>query len=386
MDGGAGPGWHAVLAALLVGAGACGGDLADPACGGGDGLSPFAPADGPFCERLSTYGMLSLDGDGRAVPADGVLPFRPATELFSDYAVKTRTLHVPPGAWVELDAHGELRFPVGTVLTKTFSFPRDLREPHRDLRVIETRVLIRQAHGWEAAPYLWNDAQTEAFHRPVGDAVPVSFVHHDGEPRSTIYPVPNRSQCIECHGQGSDAEARRSLHPIGARTRHVNVDLDYGAHRPGEPVQNQLERWAQEGWLAGLPVGEAAPSPLPAWDDPGDGTLHGRARAYLDVNCGHCHNPRGSAGTSTALRLHWDEQDPSAYGVCFANAIRPGDPDRSRVVSRMSATEGTRVMPRIGRTLVHGEGVGLIREWVEWLGTPEAAEALGLDPALHRCP
>ena len=48
---------------------------------------------------------------------------------------------------------------------------------------------------------------------------------------------------------------------------------------------------------------------------PRRGTVEERARAYLDVNCGHCHNPSGLARTS-GLYLNIEEMNPARYGVC----------------------------------------------------------------------
>ena len=37
-------------------------------------------------------------------------------------------------------------------------------------------------------------------------------------------------------------------------------------------------------------------------------------RAYLDVNCGHCHRPEASASNS-GLDLRWEQEDRSLLGV-----------------------------------------------------------------------
>lgn len=381
MDGGLAR-WAAAFALCLwMGCGDGGVGRGVP-CAGSPG-TPFVPQEGA-CQSLSGYGLLSLDDDGAVVPEPGVRVFRPASELFSDYAHKTRTVYVPPGTVVRY-ADGELEFPVGTVLTKTFAFPRDLRTPDRDRRVIETRVLIRRAEGWEAFPYLWREDQSDAVYHPVGAEVPVAWIHGDGEPRETTFSVPGRSQCTECHGRRVDAAERRALSLLGARPRHLQGPLPGHTDADGAPVANQLAWWARDGLLVGLPQDPSEVPRAPAWDEPADGPLHARARAYLDVNCGHCHNPGGSAGTSTRLRLHWEVEDPGTFGVCLGNIIVPGDPDGSRMVGRISATGGTRMMPRIGRSVVHEEGVALIREWIAWLGTEEAADALDLDAFPHGC-
>jgi uncharacterized repeat protein (TIGR03806 family) len=383
---GEGRSWRwGVCALVAVALAGCGDGARDAGCGGGDGEGPFVPREGDVCERLSTYGMLSLDGEGRVVPRPGVLPFAPITELFSNYAIKTRTVYVPPGASIQYGEGGALDFPTGTVLTKTFAFADDLRTPDAALRVIETRVLLRREDGWAAFPYVWDEDHHEAILRPEGGWFDVEWTHLDGSRRSARYEVPNRSQCAQCHGQWSDASGSRELLTLGATALHLDAELDYGRYLPGEPPRNQLERWHQAGFLTGAAPEPPALPALPPADDPAAASLHLRARAYLHVNCAHCHNRRGSAATSSLLRLHWEEQDPWAYGVCLGTEVVPGNPERSAVVRRMSTNDPNRAMPRIGRTVVHDEGVALVSEWIDWLATPEAIDHLALDDPRFNC-
>ena len=44
--------------------------------------------------------------------------------------------------------------------------------------------------------------------------------------------------------------------------------------------------------------------------------------------------------------------------------IAPGAPDRSILVYRMEALEPDIMMPELGRTIPHPEGIALIREWI----------------------
>src|SRR3546814_2580094 len=44
-------------------------------------------------------------------------------------------------------------------------------------------------------------------------------------------------------------------------------------------------------------------------------SLAGRARAYLDINCGHCHNEKGPADTS-CLWLDVGDHPPRHLGLC----------------------------------------------------------------------
>ncbi|MBT8472435.1 MAG: hypothetical protein KJN99_07510 [Marinicaulis sp.] len=75
-------------------------------------------------ESLSDWGMV-FEGDGHLFVNEGVLPYDLATPLFSDYALKLRTLWTPDGKTVSYDPDGPFDFPVGTVVTKTFYYPRE---------------------------------------------------------------------------------------------------------------------------------------------------------------------------------------------------------------------------------------------------------------------
>src|SRR3546814_9677172 len=99
---------------------------------------------------------------------------------------------------------------------------------------------------------------------------------------------------------------------------------------------------------------------MPRWDDPATGTLEQRARAYLDVNCAHCHNPQGSASNS-GLFLRWTDPEGVSLGIGrrptaagrgsggMEFAIKPGDPDHSFLIYRLESIEAGIAMPDLGR-------------------------------------
>ena len=322
----------------------------------------FDPSE-PFCELLSIY-RLFRDGP-RQEPNDGVLPFDLNTPLFSDYAAKHRFVWMPPGTSATYHARETFGFPVGTVLVKTFAFPIDAREPSLGERLIETRLLVRRAGGWEAITYLWNAEQTEATRRVIGARVPVAVPQADGTTFEVTFHVPNTNQCKECHAEHNDV-----IGALGPKARNLNKDYPYA-----DGSANQLDRWVAVGYLTGAPDPAAAPQ-SPPFDDPEAGTLEARARAYLDVNCGHCHNPTGLARTS-GLYLDSHEQTPARLGVCKSPVaagqgsggrkvgILPGDPDGSILVYRMESVAPGIAMPELGRQTVHAEAVDVIREWIE---------------------
>ena len=78
------------------------------------------------------------------VPAEGVIPYDLNSALFSDYAEKFRFVKLPPGTHATYRDADAFEFPVGTVIAKTFAYPRDARDPSKGRRLIETRLLTAE--------------------------------------------------------------------------------------------------------------------------------------------------------------------------------------------------------------------------------------------------
>jgi uncharacterized repeat protein (TIGR03806 family) len=340
------------------------GGVAETACTvpPGDGVN-FDP-DQKFCDLLSSYRFFLGDGSTQE-PNEGVLPYDLNTALFSDYAVKYRFVWLPPGTTATYSGRDSFTFPVGTVIIKTFAYPFDFRDPELGERLIETRLLVRRATGWDPITYTWNLEQTVARRDATGDRVPVTWIQADGAERSITYRVPNANQCKECHEEHNEV-----VGPLGPKARNLNRDYAYP-----DGTANQLTRWTEVGYLTGAPAPEAAPRSA-VFDDPSDGTVEMRARAYLDVNCGHCHNPTGFARTS-GLYLNIEEMTPSRYGVCKPPvaagqgtggrkvSIFPGAPEESIMTYRMESTAPGVAMPELGRQTTHHEALDVINAWIE---------------------
>lgn len=332
-------------------------------------LSGAAPPEPPALDLLlaeapaPTLAAYRLFADaGARTPNVRVTPYALNTPLFSDYAEKFRFAYLPPGASVAYRAEGALDFPVGTTLIKTFAYPADFRRPSEKVRFVETRLLVRKAAGWVATTYVWNEAQTEAVLKRAGARLAIGFVDAKGETRQVDYAVPNVNQCKECHSVGG------VLTSIGPKARNLNRAFAYA----GGP-ENQLAHWSRLGLLTGAPQPAAAPRTA-VWDDPAE-PLEPRARAYLDANCAHCHNPAGMASNS-GLFLQLEETRPAALGLGkrpvaagrgsggLEVSIAPGDPDRSILLYRMKSTEPGVMMPELSRSLVHEEGIELVRDYI----------------------
>jgi uncharacterized repeat protein (TIGR03806 family) len=280
-----------------------------------------------YPERLSDWGLIRRTGD-RLVLGHDVAPYEINTPLFSDYALKLRTVFLPPGSRMNYAARGSFEFPVGSVITKTFFYPLSERPPAGaasasegvvqavsgwdgnvaalDLthhRLLETRLLIRQDDGWDALPYVWHG--DDAYLRITGALIPMTVAMADDSRAPLPYVVPARSECASCHATDHTSG---SLQLIGLKARHLNRTY------PGS-ARNQLVAWRDDGHLNGLPGPDQMPRAA-AWDDP-EAELDARARAYLDSNCGHCHNPSGAADTS-GLLLDAHTSNYRQLGFCKA--------------------------------------------------------------------
>jgi len=318
--------------------------------------------EAPPAKSISAYNLFS--DPARQIPSEGLLPYDLNTPLYSDYATKHRFVWLPPGTQAAYDPEGPFDFPVGAVLVKTFGFLKDIRDPGKGERIVETRLLIHKSTGWVGYSYIWNEDTTDARLAIAGGRADVSWTHYDGQTRRIErYIIPNVNECKQCHEIGG------KLIPIGPKARNLNKDYHYDGG-----AMNQLDKWGLAGLLTGAPSPAEAPR-VPVADDPATGSLNERARAYLDINCAHCHNPQGPAHMS-GLDLSWSQTDPGKFGVFkppiaagrgsggHRFGIDPGKPDVSILIHRIESTEPGVMMPPLPKKMVHDEGVALLREWV----------------------
>lgn len=334
----------------------------------------------PMPKRLSSLNLFAWNGDEGFAFNDRVVPYDLNTPLFSDYALKQRAIYLPEGTSITYVADDVLDFPVGTLIVKSFYFPADFRAPTENLRIIETRVLVRRSTGWEAFPYIWNDAQTDATLEVTGDVREIAFIDADGAEETANYLIPQRNQCQSCHARKNDEFSPIVLVPIGPRARNLNRDHDFG----GEfGTRNQLTHLASLGMLTGLPdiatvdaAYDFAPVEANGISAIAPGDVERAARDYLDVNCAHCHNAAAPNGITSQLFLNHDETDPYHLGICkrpgsagegtggFTFDVLPGNPDESILYFRVETESQGAMMPLIGRSITHRHGSDLVRAWI----------------------
>lgn len=321
----------------------------------------------PF-PKLSDYGFFE---DGLSILSfrKEVIPYQPSSSLFTDYASKSRFIWMPKGenaTFVAGDPEGKLTFPDKTILIKNFYYPIDFGNPDKGRRMIETRLMVKRNGEWEAFPYVWNENQSDASYKLVGATFDVEWKSPLGGKNSIKYVVPNKNQCKSCHNENE------SMVPLGVKGKFLDHEFDYGQGK-----ENQLLKWEKIRLLKEVPEGKSF-SPVINYEDDKN-PLSLRARAYLDINCAHCHRIEGPASTS-GLFLTYEEKDPSKLGIYKTPVaaglgagshtfdIVPGKADESILTYRMSSTAVGVAMPEIGRGMIHDEGVELIRAWIDAMG------------------
>lgn len=291
-------------------------------------------------------------------PQIGVIPYDVNSPLYSDYAFKARFIALPKGAAMQFQSSGPFLMPNETVLVKTFYYPADFRKSDKNWQVLETRLLVKHQGQWHAASYVWDADMTDARLALAGDTRTVNWLNEQGKKETLEYLVPDVNQCKNCHNSDD------IMQPLGLSAKQLQRG-------------NQLPVMAQHGLLKNF-IASHVETVLPDYRDPTTGTLDQRARAYLDVNCGHCHSEKGPANTS-GLNLNFEEDRMRKIGVDkppiaagrgsggHKYNIVPGKPKASILLYRMESDDPGVRMPEINRQVPHEEGIDLIRAWIKSL-------------------
>ncbi|WP_294349110.1 hypothetical protein [uncultured Sphingobacterium sp.] len=293
-----------------------------------------------FRRKLSDYNLFK----GKLAdltPNDQGISYELASALFTDHTDKKRAIFLPKGKKMTASDDGLPEFPNGTIIAKTFFYSAASVLKGTKVLLLETRLLINKDGQWNAATYQWNAAQDEAFLLMDSASVHVSFLDSKGVERQTNYIIPSREDCFACHRQGNH------VLPIGPKIRNMNRIV----HVNKEPVQ-QLVYLSDRGMLDLKSLGDY--TTLPSYDDVTRSTTM-RARAYLDLNCAHCHNPKGTA-YMTMLDLRY-ESPLNETGILLKQA---------KMIGRMS-TLGEMHMPQKGTTILHDDGISLIKTYLRSL-------------------
>ncbi|MFM8892717.1 MAG: PQQ-dependent sugar dehydrogenase, partial [Planctomycetia bacterium] len=323
-------------------------------------LVPAPPASKDvtaFPRKLSESGLFADVATHRMVA--GVVPYEPASPLWSDGTHKARFFALPP----KTDASGVVvparigvtnargwNFPDGTVLVKSFAFD-PVGDGSSTRRWIETRFMVRQQGEWTGYSYEWNDEQTDAVLVAAEGKDRAFTLGEAGSGREAdgattrMWRYPSRAECMVCH-------SRASNFVLGLCTVQLNREFDYSAVLgAGHATDNQLRTLEHLGllevgwWADGLASLKAraadarlddedrqawlerqtasvdpdadsfqkrksvllsrAPAGTNRLVNPYDPShpLEARARSYLHANCGSCHV--GAGGGNALIELEY---------------------------------------------------------------------------------
>lgn len=312
------------------------------------------------------------------IPALNVLPYKPASSLFSDYAHKKRFVWMPPGLQATFNGNENvLELPVGAALIKTFYYDNVQNvTPVGASRIVETRVMIRTATGWIFADYVWNAAQTEAYYDISGSNTPITWIDENNVQRDVIYRIPSEEQCIVCHKKRVTINnvEQTIFVPIGIKPQNLNFGYTYST-----TARNQLSKWVEQGYLLNNFSFPTVANSTINYEDTSK-PIELRARSYVDINCSHCHQdnrhcdyrPMRFAFSETANNLTnmgvcVDTQDMQDFPAALGKIVTPANINRSMMYYRINTTDEAIRMPLHGRTLIHEEGVLLMQQWINSL-------------------
>ena len=325
------------------------------AAGGTAGVDCSQPSDaGSLTTRLPC--QLSLTGLYEAdmvTLADDVHTYSPTFHLWTDSAAKKRWIQLPPDTQIDTTDMDFWVFPPGTKLWKEFS--RD------DVRV-ETRLLEKQTSGaWRAVAYQWREDQLEA------DAVPNGQQNASGTPHD----IPNADNCMTCHSQQPDKILGFSA-----------IQLSHEPTDAADTLEWTLQTLIDDELLTAPP---AAPFTVPGTDE--EVAFFG----YLHSNCGHCHNPTGTANAQTGLDMWLKAADldgpVSTFSVyqnlvdvdivktdgahpAAAKRVLPGSFADSAVYQRFMDKTAEWTMPPLGTEDVDPAGQAAMEAWIGSLPPP----------------
>ena len=313
---------------------------------------------------LRCTGLYS-DWDAKTV-ATAVRPYTPGYVLWSDGAVKTRFIYLPPGATIDSTDMDDWVFPVGTKVWKEFRL---------GTQRIETRLFAKIAApvgqaSWMWTTYRWSVDESTATKLDGGETDVVGG-------NTSTYEVPSHNQCTQCHGGRKDLILGFDAIGLGAS----------GA------AGVTLATLAGQGFLSTAP-----PAALLIPED-----SSGQARpalGWLHANCGAaCHNPSGGAlakGTGLFLKVSATQiitgngathvEDLTSYKTAvnvvpqmqnFASQgylrIKPGDASKSLipVLDGSRNVSGVPQMPPIISHMVDTTGVAAVSGWINAMPIPD---------------
>jgi len=329
---------------------------------------------GNFPKKLSDTGLFYSTSKHQL--AEGVLPYEINTEMWSDGAIAERFIALPGSSTISKFIKGDFskgetkdawRFPSNTVFARTIYVELEKGNP-KSRRKLETQILHNTGADWRAYSYHWANDQKDAVLYE-GDGKEESYLVKDpvtGKSSSWTWRYSNRTECMVCH-----------LTRTGTVHSFAPFQLDREITQ-ADKKRNQLEALRSLG-LFDYP--DPKYNRMASLDDE-SASVNDRARAYLHVNCSHCHRFGGS-GAST-IDFRWElandkilaiDAAPTqgTFGLDNPHVITPGRPQESVLLYRF-AKLGRGHMPYLGAQEVDLTATKLLERWIREMKPNETAD------------
>ncbi len=322
-----------------------------------------------FPRKLSETGLFRSVVD--EIPSPGVIQYEINAHHWADNTTSKRWIGVVGDAqlklyeksnWMTGDIDGNFEFPHDTVIAKTVYLQTDPKDPSTNRRV-ETQVLHRFHDDWMAYNYVWNDKQTDATLQE-NIAVEREFKVVDAKSsdgfRKQKWLHSSRDQCMLCHIWSSG-----TVH--GFKRKQLNRIY-------ADEKVNQLDKFVAAGLFASE-FDERPPSVSPSDES---ASFEDRTRAWLQLNCAHCHRQNGGGTGSFVLEDNISVEEMKLvdmpanqgdFGLTDTKLVVSGDPSRSVLLYRLMKSGHGR-MPQFGTNVVDDHGVKLLYDWIKSIGEP----------------
>ncbi|WCO03167.1 FG-GAP-like repeat-containing protein [Psychroserpens ponticola] len=304
-------------------------------------------------------------------PSLGLIPYDMIEPFWSDGADKKRWMAVPnDGSYNTADEQITFSndeawdFPRGSVLIKHFEVGGQR---------LETRFEVKGDDDiYYYLTYKWNIAQTDAtlLNAAVDEDVVVNGV-------TQSWHYPSRTECVSCHFPQNGSV-------LGPKTRNLNKSILY----PSTGItMNQLVNFSELGLITeAITNGNVSTYSAVAAKDDLSASIEDRARSYIDVNCGSCHNPTVDniamfdARFTTPLGNQNIIYGDVVYdeGLSDPKVIIPQDVANSMAHFRMNSTQTGIEMPPIAKDVVDTAGVQLIQDWINSLTPTTSSPPIAL--------
>lgn len=301
--------------------------------------------------------------------ADGFIPYKVNSPLWSDGAIKTRYVAIPndgtfdsPEEKITFSPNEEWEFPKGTVFLKHFDLQTDKSDPS-SIRRLETRFFIVGENSSYGLTYKWNEEGTEAFlqqSRSIGEIE----LTDNGSPAGTqLWDYPSRANCMRCHNSSAKFV-------LGPNTLQFNQTVSHpvtGVEVNQLDYYNSLNAFDRD-------IGSAAAYPRGYPLQSNDASLDVRMRSYLDANCSYCHRENGPVNTvdmdlryeKTRGGINLIRRPVQSMASTQEFVIKPGDHMTSELWVR-DETRNENQMPPLASNLVDRPYIDSLAVWIDGL-------------------